>query len=153
MARGVAGASVLRGTRDGPSGRERTNHGFQRRAEQCRKTNRRDHCQDHPNDKGNPPGKLADAECHFAGGALEGPKLSGFSIWEQRGGNGRNVDVPGPVIRWRRVISMRAASDSRQTSQARWKPGTGTRGLRSATRASAGTAVSEREGTRCCQRA
>ena len=44
-----------------------------------------------PNDKGNPRGKLADAELHFTDGALEGLKLIGFSIWERRGGNGRNV--------------------------------------------------------------
>jgi hypothetical protein len=47
-----------------------------------------------PNDKGNPPGKLADAELHFTGGALAGLKLIGFSIWERRGGNGRNVTFP-----------------------------------------------------------
>ena len=49
-----------------------------------------------PNDKGNPPGKLADAELHFTDGPLEGLKLIGFSIWEQRrgGGEGRNVTFP-----------------------------------------------------------
>jgi len=47
-----------------------------------------------PNDKGNPPGKLADAELHFAGGALDGLKLIGFAIWERRGGKGRNVTFP-----------------------------------------------------------
>jgi hypothetical protein len=86
-----------------------------------------------PNDKGNPPGKLADAEIHFtdptcpdcqgdreltiadsgplAGATgvcatceghgvlvganpLSGLKLIGFSIWERRGGNGRNVTFP-----------------------------------------------------------
>ena len=47
-----------------------------------------------PNDKGNPPGKLADAEVHFAEGPLDGLKLIGFSIWERRGGNGRNVTFP-----------------------------------------------------------
>ena len=47
-----------------------------------------------PNDKGNPPGKLADAELHFTGGALDGLKLIGFSIWERRGGGGRNVTFP-----------------------------------------------------------
>ena len=41
-----------------------------------------------PNDKGNPPGKLADAELHFSDGPLEGLKLIGFAIWERRGGNG-----------------------------------------------------------------
>ena len=47
-----------------------------------------------PNDKGNPPGKLAEAELHFSDGPLEGLKLIGFSIWERRGGNGRNVTFP-----------------------------------------------------------
>jgi hypothetical protein len=49
-----------------------------------------------PNDKGNPPGKLAEAELHFSNGdgPLEGLKLIGFSVWERRGGNGRNVTFP-----------------------------------------------------------
>ncbi len=47
-----------------------------------------------PNDKGNPPGKLADAELHFSEGPLEGLKLIGFSVWERRGGTGRNVTFP-----------------------------------------------------------
>ena len=47
-----------------------------------------------PNDKGNPPGKLADAELHFTDGALDGLKLIGFSVWERRTGNGRNVTFP-----------------------------------------------------------
>jgi hypothetical protein len=47
-----------------------------------------------PNDKGNPPGKLADAELHFGDGPLDGLKLIGFSIWERRGGGGRNVTFP-----------------------------------------------------------
>lgn len=49
-----------------------------------------------PNDKGNPPGKLADVELHFtdAAGPLAGLKLIGFSIWERRGGAGRNVTFP-----------------------------------------------------------
>ena len=48
-----------------------------------------------PNDKGNPPGKLADAELHFGGeSTLTGLKLVGFSIWERRGGHGRNVTFP-----------------------------------------------------------
>jgi hypothetical protein len=47
-----------------------------------------------PNDKGNPPGKLADAELHFTEGPLDGLKLIGFSIWERRGGGGRNVTFP-----------------------------------------------------------
>jgi len=48
-----------------------------------------------PNDKGNPPGKLAEAELHFGGDSpLAGLKLIGFSIWERRGGGGRNVTFP-----------------------------------------------------------
>ena len=48
-----------------------------------------------PNDKGNPPGKLADAELHFGGQSpLAGLKLIGFSIWERRSGAGRNVTFP-----------------------------------------------------------
>ena len=47
-----------------------------------------------PNDKGNPPGKLADVELHFTDGPLEGLKLIGFALWERRGGKGRNVTFP-----------------------------------------------------------
>ena len=47
-----------------------------------------------PNEKNNPPGKLADAELHFSEGALDGMKLIGFSVWERRSGNGRNVTFP-----------------------------------------------------------
>src|SRR5512136_3409034 len=47
-----------------------------------------------PNDKGNPPGKLADAELHFTEGVLEGLKLIGFAVWERRNGGGRNVTFP-----------------------------------------------------------
>lgn len=70
-----------------------------------------------PNDKGNPPGKLADAELHFVffpgsatewekvpagmpteaylmAEALNGLRLIGFSVWERRGGSGRNVVFP-----------------------------------------------------------
>src|SRR2546427_10371955 len=47
-----------------------------------------------PNEKHNPPGKLADAELHFTAGVLEGLKLIGFSVWERRSGGGRNVTFP-----------------------------------------------------------
>jgi len=50
-----------------------------------------------PNDKGNPPGKLAEAELHFTDGdgPLAGLKLIGFAVWERRGtGGGRNVTFP-----------------------------------------------------------
>jgi hypothetical protein len=46
------------------------------------------------NDTGNPPGKLADAELHFAEGPLDGLKLIGFAIWERRTGGGPNVTFP-----------------------------------------------------------
>ena len=46
-----------------------------------------------PNDKGSPPGKLADAEIHFTDGALAGLKLIGFAIWERKNG-GRTVTFP-----------------------------------------------------------
>ncbi len=49
-----------------------------------------------PNEKGNPPGKLADAEMVFEAeaGPLSGMKLIGFAIWERRSGSGRNVTFP-----------------------------------------------------------
>jgi hypothetical protein len=47
-----------------------------------------------PNDKGNPPGKLADAEIHFTEGPFVGLKLIGFGIWERRGSNVRLVTFP-----------------------------------------------------------
>ena len=46
------------------------------------------------NDKGNPAGKLADAELHFTGGPFDGLKLVGFAVWERRSGSGRNVTFP-----------------------------------------------------------
>jgi hypothetical protein len=46
------------------------------------------------NDRGNPAGKLADVELHFAGDSVfAGLKLIGFSIWERRGGS-RTVTFP-----------------------------------------------------------
>ena len=47
-----------------------------------------------PNATNNPPGKLADAEVHFADGPLTGLKLIGFAVWERRTGGGRNVTFP-----------------------------------------------------------
>jgi hypothetical protein len=47
-----------------------------------------------PNEKNNPPGKLADAELHFTEGVLDGLKLIGFAVWERRTGSGRNVTFP-----------------------------------------------------------
>ncbi|HLG57934.1 MAG TPA: hypothetical protein VI485_21490 [Vicinamibacterales bacterium] len=46
------------------------------------------------NERGNPPGKLAEAELHFNDGVLAGLKLIGFAIWERRNGGGRNVTFP-----------------------------------------------------------
>ena len=46
-----------------------------------------------PNDKGNPPGKLADAELHFNDWILDGLKLIGFGVWERKNG-GRQVTFP-----------------------------------------------------------
>src|SRR4051812_32950158 len=51
-----------------------------------------------PDEKGNPPGKVADAEIHFTDetdGILRGLKLIGFGVWERRGGPHRyNVTFP-----------------------------------------------------------
>jgi hypothetical protein len=56
------------------------------------------------NEKGNPPGKLADVELHFDHAPintdwnvtlpLAGLKLIGFAVWESRYGNRRNVTFP-----------------------------------------------------------
>lgn len=46
------------------------------------------------NDKGNPPGKLADAELYFTSGILAGLRLIGFAVWEGRNGGPRNVTFP-----------------------------------------------------------
>ncbi|HET9369670.1 MAG TPA: hypothetical protein VFO19_05460 [Vicinamibacterales bacterium] len=46
-----------------------------------------------PNERGNPAGKLADAELHFSEGPLGGLRLAGFAVWERRTG-GRNVTFP-----------------------------------------------------------
>jgi hypothetical protein len=47
-----------------------------------------------PNERGNPPGKLAEAEIHFEDGHFQGLKLVGFAVWERRNGTGRNVTFP-----------------------------------------------------------
>ena len=47
-----------------------------------------------PNDQGNPPGKLAEAEIHVDDGSFPGLKRVGFSVWERKSGNGRNVTCP-----------------------------------------------------------
>ena len=42
------------------------------------------------NERGNPPGKLADVELHFTAGPVPfvGLKLIGFAVWERRSGSG-----------------------------------------------------------------
>ena len=47
-----------------------------------------------PNDRNNPPGKLAEAELHFTEGALASLKLVGYAVWERRSANGHNVTFP-----------------------------------------------------------
>jgi hypothetical protein len=73
------------------------------------------------NEKGNPPGKLAEAELHFSDGPLEGLKLVGFAVWERKSGSGRNVTFPArqySVNGERRSFALlRPAADS--TSQNR----------------------------------
>jgi len=75
------------------------------------------------NDKGNPPGKLADAEIHFTEGAFEGLKLIGFSVWERKAGTGRNVTFPARSYSTngeRRSFSLlRPIADSTATSRLR----------------------------------
>src|SRR3954452_19713473 len=77
-----------------------------------------------PNDKGNPAGKLADAEVVFEAdaGPLSGLKLIGFAIWERRGG-GRNVTFPArqySVNGERRSFALlRPSKDDRDTQAIR----------------------------------
>ena len=47
-----------------------------------------------PNDKGNPPGKLAEAELHFTDGELAGLKLHGLRRLGAPQRPGRNVTFP-----------------------------------------------------------
>ena len=75
-----------------------------------------------PNEKQNPPGKLADAELHFSDGVLAGLKLIGFSIWERRGGGGRNVTFPArqySVNGERRSFSLLRPANGDAVSQER----------------------------------
>jgi hypothetical protein len=87
-----------------------------------------------PNDKGNPPGKLADAELHFSGGPLDGLKLVGFAVWERKTG-GRNVTFPArqySVNGERRsflvVASHCGLEESGQAARSRARRVQGTRG-------------------------
>jgi len=74
-----------------------------------------------PNDKNNPPGKLADAELHFTDGLLEGLKLIGFAVWESRAkGGGRNVTFPArqySVNGERRSFSLLRPANGDATAQ------------------------------------
>lgn len=76
-----------------------------------------------PNDKGNPPGKLADAELHFLGGELDGLKLIGFAVWERRDGTGVNVTFPArPFIvhgERRNFALLRAVDDPNAQNRVR----------------------------------
>jgi hypothetical protein len=76
-----------------------------------------------PNDKGNPVGKLADAELHFTEGELQGLKLMGFAVWERKNGPGRNVTFPAraySVNGERRSYSLlRAESDAQAQDRVR----------------------------------
>ena len=74
-----------------------------------------------PNDKNNPPGKVADAELHFTDGLLEGLKLIGFGVWESRAkGGGLNVTFPArqySVNGERRSFSLLRPSNGDATAQ------------------------------------
>jgi len=75
-----------------------------------------------PNDKNNPPGKLADAEVHFTEGVLQGLKLIGFGVWERRTGGGRNVTFPArqySVNGERRSFSLLRPANGDATAQDR----------------------------------
>jgi hypothetical protein len=74
-----------------------------------------------PNDKGNPPGKLADAEVIFEAdaGPLSGMKLVGFAVWERRDG-GKNVTFPArqySVNGARRSFALLRSSTEDRTTQ------------------------------------
>ena len=76
-----------------------------------------------PNDKGNPPGKLADAEVIFEAeaGPLSGLKLIGFSVWERRDG-GKNVTFPARQFsvngNRRSYALLRPSTEDRSTQDA-----------------------------------
>ena len=74
-----------------------------------------------PNDKGNSPGKLADAEVIFEAdaGPLSGMKLVGFAVWERRDG-GKNVTFPArqySVNGARRSFALLRSSTEDRTTQ------------------------------------
>ena len=74
-----------------------------------------------PNEQGNPPGKLADAEVVFEpeAGPLGGLKLIGFAVWERRDG-GRNVTFPArqySVNGARRSYALLRAANGERNAQ------------------------------------
>jgi len=76
-----------------------------------------------PNEKGNPPGKLAGAEVVFEAdaGPLSGMKLIGFAVWERRDG-GKNVTFPArqySVNGARQTFALlRSSTEDRSTQDA-----------------------------------
>ena len=76
-----------------------------------------------PNEKGNPPAKLADAEVVFEAdaGPLSGMKLIGFSVWEGRNG-GKNVTFPARQFsvngNRRSYALLRPSTEDRSTQDA-----------------------------------
>ena len=78
-----------------------------------------------PNDKGNPQGKLADAELHFSDGVLEGLKLigprsdvSGMAAepiaLDRAEGAARLVLVDGTELAWQRARYREGRTSSHQ---------------------------------------
>lgn len=75
-----------------------------------------------PIDNGAPNGKLADVELHFTDGAMQGMRLLGFAIWNQRNGPGRNVTFPArtySVNGERRSFSLLRPVNDHQNQQNR----------------------------------
>jgi hypothetical protein len=69
-----------------------------------------------PNEKGDPPAKLADAELHFIGGELDGLKLIGFAVWQREEDGGEwAVTLPARLYgvngERRTVARLRAVAD------------------------------------------
>ncbi len=76
-----------------------------------------------PNDKGNPPDKLADAELQFIDGPLAGLKLTGFAIWRRRGTGPQRHSVTFPARQYsvngerRSFALLRPTGDISQTQR------------------------------------
>ena len=86
-----------------------------------------------PNDKGNPPGKLADAELHFTDGPLEGLKLIGFARLGAQVRQRPQRHVPrAAVLRQWRAAQLRAAAADRATRRRRTASASCPAGLRGA---------------------